>query len=327
MTVDFDLLEFTLPPSGTIFYALGPISETLRNPCQLEGSLWVVGADFGPVFAEIPAKLAIGKATGPTHVEISISRVNLALVEASGRIFNPMQVPAAQALKQQLVAYIQAALDALVAPPGLRIDSAQHVGSPPALDWPPAFAGYEPATQHAARSRALSEFLDFRSTGVPGREPDAQNLDPRLQRFLDWVEAAPRLTETTLQLWHSRDAKELVVQLTTLTPPGLVTGARVLRDGIAGITIEDMPKSAASNAQSIHALRRLIVLARCFEGVWHGVKPRLTVEITFTDPTGFLGYRLTIAEDFWGMPLARLALGRAHQNEITAVFQTFQEDG
>lgn len=323
MTAEFNLLEMTLQPSGQAVTEFKSTGRVDKSRILLDGVLWVEGGDFGPVLAEVPAKFTLGKAATSIHVEIGIDKSTLLLVEVTGTPFEKV-VPAAQLLKDRLFAHLKGALDALTAMPATPIDSAQHSGSLPALDWPDLFGGPNLATQHMGRSHVLMAF--------PGLEPRVDGeiaqdtLDIRLLRYLEWIERIPRIATTNLKLWYDPDHAETILRLTQPMPPHLVTGARCLRDAFARIVIEDAPEATAQMALSLHALQRLIILARCFEAVWHGTKPRLTVEIVFEEPPVSCGYRLTMERDCWGIPLARLALGLAKRGEVVPLFQTFGED-
>jgi hypothetical protein len=323
VTAEFNLLEMTLQPSGLAGTEFGSTGRVDKSRILLDGVLWVEGGDFGPVLAEVPGKFTLGKAATSIHVEIGIDKSSLVLVEVTGAPFERV-VPAAQQLKHRLYAHLKGALDALTAMPATPIDSAQHSGSLPALDWPDLVGGPNLATQHMGRSHVLMAF--------PGLEPRVETeiaqdtLDIRLLRYIEWIERIPRIATTNLQLWHDQDHSETILRLTQPMPPHLVTGARCLRDAFTGIVIEDSSEATAQMARSLHALQRLIILVRCFEAVWHGTKPRLTVEIVFEEPPISYGYRLTMERDCWGIPLARLALGLAKRGEVVPLFQTFGED-
>ena len=322
MTAEFNLLELTLHSSGpavTEFRSTGLVDN---GRILLDGVLWVEGGNFGPVFAEVPAKFTFGKAATSIHVEIGIDKSTLSLVEATGTPFD-LKVPAAQQMKHLLFAHLKGTLDALTAMPATPIDSAGHSGSLPALHWPDLFGGPNLATQHMDRSHVLMAFPDLEPRVEAEIAQDT--LDLRLLRYLEWIERIPRVATTNLKLWNDPDHAETILRLTQPMPPHLVTGAKRLRDAFTGIVIEDVPEATAHMARSLHALQRLIILARCFEAVWHGTKPRLTVEIVFEEPPESYGYRLTMERDCWGIPLARLALGLAKRGEVVPLFQTFEE--
>ena len=299
--------------------SLGDIASTTTAPFLLDGAIWVDGVDLGPVYCETPPRFGMGKPSATNLLQVQLDRSSLTLIEVTGKPFDPAALPLAQTLKRRVLDHLSSALDALASPPGTRVDDAAHSGSMPPLDWPTSLnTGHN--NSYRDRSRAL---LAFQAWQPPNTLPIAPNLDPRLQRWLDWISAIPRLDQSALQIWHRPDGKQIILRMTTPKPPGLVTGARHLIVRTGGIIIEDRPKPAATHAESIHALRRLIALARCFQGVWHGQKPNLALELVFTEPHVSRGYRLSLGPGQWAMSLARLALGRATETEIAAVFHPF----